>query len=224
MDEARTRAPDEPGAGRKTAQAAGQAATDAAGNVADTAKEQAREVTGEVRYQARSVAEDVRDRVTEQAQSQNDRLADSMRRLADELDDMAADRKDSPARTVVSRVADGSRQMADYLAERGPQGVLEEVQDFARRRPGAFLFTAVAAGFVVGRLGKGVLNATGGSTATGPDRDAYATPSLRSPVSTVPGVPFSGTEYAATGTGTPVAVEDEFVPPANLPPAGDLPR
>ena len=33
--------------------------------------------------------------------------------------------------------------------------VMRELQEFARRRPGTFIVAAVAAGFVVGRLGKG---------------------------------------------------------------------
>jgi len=34
-----------------------------------------------------------------------------------------------------------------------------EVQDFARRRPGTFLVALAAAGFVAGRLGKGIATA-----------------------------------------------------------------
>ena len=162
MDEVQSgpRAPDEPGPVRQTAGQATEAAGGAARNVAQTAKEQTRQVTGEVAGQARSVAADVRDSVTNQAHAQNDRLVEGIRRLADELEEMAYDRKDSPARTVVSRVASSSRRLADQLADRGPEGVLADVQDFARRRPGTFLLSAAVAGFVVGRVAKGVLNAT----------------------------------------------------------------
>jgi len=194
------RGPDEPGAARQVAGQATDAAGQAAGDVAATAKEQARQVTGEVRAQARSVAADVRDRVSDQAHAQNDRLADGMRRLADELDDMAADRKDSPARTVVSRVAQSSRQIADHLAERGPEGVLAEVQDFARRRPGAFLATALVSGFVVGRLGKSVFSASSGSSAGAPSSYGGSRPAGRTVTE------YPSTEYAATGTGTPMPV------------------
>ncbi len=252
MDEVQTgaRAPDQPGPVRQTAgqprslserppvgarlptEAAGQAAQ----NVAQTAKEQTRQVTGEVATQARSVAADVRDSVTNQAHAQNDRLAEGIRRLADELDEMAYDRKDSPARTVVSRVAQSSRQLADYLAERGPEGVLEEVQDFARRRPGTFLVSAAVAGFVVGRVGKGVLSATStasGPTQTAPLRSEYPPPpASQVPAATdypqtsqpagypQPGYPGGGTvvgstEYAATGTGMPQPVSEP--PPAPSP-------
>ena len=123
------------------AETAGAAARDAAG----TAKEQAGQVAGEAKAQARNLARDVRDRVGAEARSQNDRLADSVRNFADELDQMAGERGDSPARKVVTQVSQGGRRVADYLAEHGPEGVLEGVQDFARRRPGTFLLAAAAA-------------------------------------------------------------------------------
>jgi hypothetical protein len=152
------------------AQAAGHAATD----VKDTAVEQAQRVGAETKVQARNLAADVRDRLSEQARTQNDRLAGSIRDTADQLDEMRGDRSDSPAATVVARVADGGRQLADYLDRNGPEGVLREVQDFARRRPGAFLATALAAGFVVGRLGKGVAKADSGSSGGKPAGDAFS--------------------------------------------------
>ena len=222
----------------ETRQAAGQAASE----VKDTAKEQAQRVGGEAKAQVRNVASEVRGKVSEQARSQNDKLVGSIRQMADHLDEMRGDRQDSPAAAVVSRVADGGRQMADYLDQHGPDGVLREVQDFARRRPGAFLATALAAGFVVGRLGKGVAKAdenagankpasdsfvsgtdTGYSTGTSTGYSAgtgyaagtttgagyetgYVDPAVQQ---STPG--YSSTEYASTGTGTPVVVEEDYV-------------
>jgi hypothetical protein len=130
-----------------------------AGDVADTAKQQAREVAGEVRTQARSLSQDVRYRVREQARTQNDRLVQGIRQMADEMGQMAADRGDSTAGSVVSRIADSGHELADYLSKHGPDGVLNDVRAFAQRRPGAFLATALVSGFVVGRLGRGVLAA-----------------------------------------------------------------
>jgi hypothetical protein len=150
-------------------EAAGQAATEVTG----TAKEQAQRVGAEAKTQARNVAADVRDKVGEQARTQNDKLVGTIRQTADQLDEMRGDRADSPAATVVSRVADGGRQFADYLDRHGPDGVLREVQDFARRRPGAFLATALAAGFVVGRLGKGVAKADTTEDQDKPGTDAF---------------------------------------------------
>ena len=210
----------------QTKEAAGQAAAE----VKDTAKEQAQRVGAEAKTQVRNVAGDVRDKVSEQARTQNDKLVGSIREMSDHLDQMRGDRPDSPAATVVSRVADGGRQMADYLDRNGPEGVLREVQDFARRRPGAFLATALAAGFVVGRLGKGVAKAdpaagtekpasdsfvsrspdTGYSTGSAYDT-GYADPVV-DPDPALGGTGYTtSTEYASTGTGTPVVVEEDYV-------------
>jgi hypothetical protein len=223
------RAPDSPGPAGQAAGQAADAASQAAGNVAETAKDQVRQVTNEASAQARNVASEVRDRVSEQARNQNDKLADGIRRMADDLDQMRAQRGDSPAAQVVSRVADGGRRVADYLAERGPEGVLSEVQEYARRKPGTFLATALVAGFVVGRLGKGVMNASDTSTPTGgkPREDAFVSdvprldPEPSYPTAGYPGtaaepgyptggVPTSSTAYASTGTGTPVPVADPY--------------
>jgi len=198
-------------------EAAGQAATD----VKDTAKEQAQRVAGEAKTQARNVASDLRSKASEQARTQNDKLVGTIRQTADQLDDMRGDRQDSPAATVVSRVADGGRQLADYLDRNGPEGVLREVQDFARRRPGAFLATALAAGFVVGRLGKGVAKADSDAGTDGsikPRSDAFVStpdpayrPGYADPAIDPAPSYLTSTEYASTGTGTPVVVEEEYV-------------
>jgi hypothetical protein len=150
--------------------------------------------------------------------------------MADHLDEMRGDRQDSPAAAVVSRVADSGRQMADYLDRHGPEGVLREVQDFARRRPGAFLATALAAGFVVGRLGKGVAKADDSGTSSKPDTDAFVSSTPDTGYTTDTGYaagtgyatgtgytePTTGystttsTEYASTGTGTPLVVDEDY--------------
>ena len=193
--EAGARAPDAPGATGQTVSRAADAAGSAAADVKDTAKTQARQVGGEVKVQARNVASDVRDTVTRQARTQNDRLADGIRRMADDLERMTDERGGSPAATVVSRIAGAGRQAADYLSAHGPEGVLSDVQDFARRRPGAFLATALAAGFLAGRIGKGVMNASQSqSSRTKPSDDAF--------VSGVPGYqaqPYAEPGYTQTG-------------------------
>jgi hypothetical protein len=192
------------------AQAAGHAATD----VKDTATQQAQRVGAEAKAQARGLAADVRDRLSDQARTQNDRLSGSIRQTADQLDEMRGDRGDSPAAAIVARVADGGRQVADYLDRNGPEGVLREVQDFARRRPGAFLATALAAGFVVGRLGKGVAKAESGDKPAG---DAFssnyppATTADYPPATTADYPPASTTDYpSATTAGYPPASTTDY--------------
>ena len=242
---------------KQVASRTGQATGEAASDVKDTAKEQAQRVGYEARTQARNLASDVRDRVGQQARTQNDQLVGTIRQTADHLEEMRGGRTDTPAATVVSRVADSGRQLADYLERNGPEGVLREVQDFARRRPGAFLASALAAGFVVGRLGKSVAKAdpnagkpgndafvsgtgapsgypaastsgyTTGTTAY-PDESPTAvfadTPTADYPSTGTPNAGYpaagttpgtaggygSGTEYASTGTGEPIVVDEEY--------------
>jgi uncharacterized protein YjbJ (UPF0337 family) len=224
------RAPDGGSTAKQVAGQGAHAAGQAVSDVKDTAQGQAQRVGAEAKAQARNVASDVRDRVSEQARTQNGKLVSGIRQTADQLDEMRGARPDSPAATVVTRVADGGRQLADYLDRNGPDGVLREVQDFARRRPGAFLATALAAGFVVGRLGKGVVKADPDAGAGKPSSDSFVSaPDTGYPQGERYGAgtadyadlsvehtrPATGTTvstaYSATGTGTPVAVEEEYV-------------
>lgn len=201
--ETRTRAP--ASAGAHEAPGTATAVSGAARDAAATVRDQGGQVAHEVKQQARNLTAETRDRVREQARNQNDRLADSVRRVADELDEMARDRGDSPAGTMVAKVAAGGRRVADHLAERGPEGLLSEVQEFARRRPGAFLATALVSGFVVGRLGKGIFGTDPASDpAPGPDRgptdrpepgaaDRLTTPGMPAAAPPVPAVDSAAT-------------------------------
>jgi hypothetical protein len=132
-------------------------ARDAGADVARTAKEEARQVAHTAADQAQQVGVGVRQRVREEVDRQHRQVVDRVGTFAEELYTMAAQRPDTPASELVGLLAGRSRTFAAYLDQHGPEKVLHEVQDFARRRPGTFLVAAVAAGFVVGRLGKGLL-------------------------------------------------------------------
>ncbi|MFJ9775716.1 hypothetical protein ACIRVF_31490 [Kitasatospora sp. NPDC101157] len=94
-------------------------------------------VVEEAGAQAQQLASELREQVREQTRVQGQRLADNVRSLARELEQMGEHGEDgSLATSVVRRLADGGLQVADHLEERGPQGLLDEVQDFARHRPG----------------------------------------------------------------------------------------
>lgn len=174
---------------RETGQAAKQetrATTDrakeAAGTVAGSAKEQARTVTGEARRQAMDMAGHMKERAAREAETQTKKTADTIRQWADDLSGMAESaRSDSPVRNLAVQAADGGRRAADLLEDRGAGGLLEGVETFARRRPGAFLFGAALAGFAVGRMAKAGTKAAG----HGPDGaggEHYS--SSRTPVTT----------------------------------------
>ena len=202
----RTPAPDRPGTGQHASSGTMDALGSAASDTAGTAKEQTRQVAGEVKAQARSLATDARNRMGAEVQGQNDRLAESLRHFAGELDDMVGDRDDSPARSVVLQVSQGGRRVADYLAQHGPDGVLREVRDFARRRPGTFLTVAAVAGFVAGRLGKGVLGAASAdepATPTSAPQSSSAVGSNARPAS-VGYVPLAGDGYVQPASASEV--------------------
>lgn len=153
---------------------AGQGATvltQQASEVADTVKQQAAAVTQETGTQARQLAAELREQISGETRAQGERLVQNLRSLADELREMGEHGQgDSVATTVVRRLAEGGHQVADHLEQRGPGGLLEEVQGFARRRPGLFLAGAALAGFAVARTGKGVVAASNddGNQAGGP--------------------------------------------------------
>ncbi|GAA2894406.1 hypothetical protein GCM10010517_59090 [Streptosporangium fragile] len=195
-------------------QSTAQQARSAAGEVAETAKGQTQAVTGEARQQARQVVDQLRDRVSEQTQQQSRRAAQGIRQWADDLASMSEGGKpDSPVSGVVQQVADGGRRAADYLEQHGLTGVVEEVQNFARRRPGAFLAGALAAGFLVGRLAKASGGATSGSSTGGTGPYGGTTPRI-------PAQPRSGLYETPTTDpyGTPPA-EPYGTDPYGTPPA-----
>ncbi|MGD9483209.1 hypothetical protein WDH52_08080 [Streptomyces sp. TRM70308] len=143
------------GQARQEAAATGGEAREAAGRVAGTAAEQARAVTGEAREQGMTAVRELQDRARDEAETQTHRTAETVRHWAEDLSGMAESAEgDSPARRLVAQVADGGQRAADYLDDRGVDGLLQDVQGFARRRPAAFLGAAAIAGLAVGRLAK----------------------------------------------------------------------
>lgn len=81
------------------------------------------------------------------------RAAANLRRIGDDLAWMV---KDQPpggtASALVEQAAWASESLADWLDEREPRDLLTAGQQFARRRPVAFLGIAVGAGVLLGRL------------------------------------------------------------------------
>ncbi|MFJ6851005.1 hypothetical protein ACIQM3_10770 [Streptomyces sp. NPDC091271] len=137
--------------------------SDKAADAAGTAKERAGDVADEASSQVRDVAGELRDQLQDQARTQTQRLAQSVRQLADELGTMGeSGEQGSPATKAVRQVADRGHNVAAKLEDRGPQGLISDLQDFARRRPGVFLAGAALAGFATARLGKGVKSASNG--------------------------------------------------------------
>ncbi|MGW7102370.1 hypothetical protein [Streptomyces sp. NPDC054838] len=130
---------------------------DKAAEVGGTAKEQAGNVVGEATAQARDLVGELRTQLTGQAETQTQRLAEKVRRLSQELRELGDNGKpDSTMADVARQLAYGGHKVASHMDRRGPEGLVSDLQNFARRRPGAFLAGAALAGFVVARAGKSI--------------------------------------------------------------------
>ena len=141
------------------AAAVGQEARGAASQVAGTATEEARNVARETTDQARQLLQQARSDLTDQASSQQDRAAQGLRQLSDQLSSMAGNAdSDGMARTLVDDVARRAGDAASFLEGRDPGALLEEVRSFARRRPGAFLLAAAGLGLAAGRMSRSVVD------------------------------------------------------------------
>jgi hypothetical protein len=122
-------------------------------HVAGVAKDEASKVASEAKSQAQDLLAQTRDQLREQTGVQQERAADSLRTLSDELQEMG-DKSESTglAGELVSQVAQRAGSAASYLEGRDPGTLLQDVTDFARRRPGLFVGLAVVAGVAAGRL------------------------------------------------------------------------
>lgn len=175
-----------------------QVASTAAGgmkDVASTAKEQAGQVASEVSTQGRQLAKEAKQQLSEQARGQTQQIAQALRQLGDRATALAEGRSEEAgpladyARQAASKVSD----LAQQVDQRGFEGVIQDVQDFARRKPGTFLLGAAVAGFAVGRLVRGARDADGSSTSgqTALAPTDYAVPPATSM--------YSGDPYASPG-------------------------
>ena len=133
--------------------------------VASTAMEQAGQVAGTAKDQASQLLGQARGQLTEQVSAQRDQATGGLRSLAEELETMAERSEQQGMATQLARQgSDLARQVADYLEQRQPSDLVEELRNIARQRPGAFLAGAAVTGMAVGRLTRGaVSSASGGS-------------------------------------------------------------
>lgn len=156
------------GAAKDRAAGVASHATGAAADVKDTAVDQARQVKDETVRQAKDLVGEARMQATTQAREQTQRVSGNLNSIADELRKMADNGDGGMAADAAHQIADRAHRAAQYLDGREPGDLLDDVRGFARRRPGAFLAGMAALGFLAGRVGRGVKDA---SDDGGADRD-----------------------------------------------------
>jgi hypothetical protein len=135
----------------------GHSGVEAGKHAAEVASEEASGVVAEAGRQGRDLLRQAQDQVTEQAARGQQRAAGELLALRDDLR-LMADRVDrnSPAGELARRAASRANVAGRWLDNRGPGQVLDEVQAFARRRPGMFLALAAGVGLLAGRMTRGM--------------------------------------------------------------------
>jgi uncharacterized phage infection (PIP) family protein YhgE len=196
--------------GKQTAsvatEAAGQTAATAAEGakqVASEAAQQVTEVTRQATDQARELVGQAQNQLHEQATTQTQRAAEGLADVGRQIRALSDGQPDRAgfAADAARQLADKVEELAGRIEQRGFDGALDDLRTFARRRPGAFLLSAAATGFVVGRLGKGAKTAQGSESST-------STSEAQLPV---PATPLLPAEPPAMGTPEP------YLPTTTLP-------
>jgi len=129
-------------------------------HVADVAREQVSGVAVEAARQGRDLLQQAQGQMEERAARGQRRVAEQLLSLSGELRSMADNSGQGVAADLVQQAAVRVCDAGQWLDARKPGQVVHEVQSFARRRPTAFLLLAAGAGLVVGRLTRGLKDAT----------------------------------------------------------------
>jgi hypothetical protein len=135
----------------------GHSSLEAGKHAAEVASEQASGVAAEAGRQGRDLLGQAQEQLADQAAHGQHRAAGRLMALGDDLR-LMADKVDqaSPAGELARRAASRAHAAAGWLGNREPGQVLDEVQAFARRKPGMFLAVAAGAGLLAGRLTRGM--------------------------------------------------------------------
>lgn len=183
-------------------------AVGAAGDVAGTAKQEVGNVLGETVGQVKDLTGQVKEQASQQLSTGSEKLTGSLRGLSEQLSNGDTS---GLVGQVLSEAGTRLQGLADQLERKGPQGVLTDLQGYARRNPGTFLLGMAAAGFLTGRLVKGMTGKdeqpalpTGPTgTAAGDPLAGIAEPSLGASAGYVAS-PYPDTTYE-TADPTPIA-------------------
>jgi len=128
-------------------------AADAAHRVLGSGRDGAARVTAEAKTQTQGLVTEARAQLSEQAGAQQTRVAEGLRSLSDELSTMVNSSDGTGmAHDLVQQLASRAGSVSSWLDTRDPAALLQEARTFARRKPGAFIFFAVTAGVLAGRL------------------------------------------------------------------------
>lgn len=148
---------DAAGAAKDQAKAVGDTATDAGKKVASTTKEQASKVASDAVSQARDLYGQATTQLSDQAGKQQKNAASTLRTFGEDLSSMGQQQNGGLAAELVHTLSQRASRTAEWLEAREPGEVLDEVKQFAARRPGLFIGLAAVAGIVAARATKALV-------------------------------------------------------------------
>jgi hypothetical protein len=198
---------------------------DKATDVATTARNEARGVAGDARSEAsavvseagtqvRALADEARVALRQQAYDGTTRAAGAVDQLAGRLRALADGNPEQAGelQRYARDLGDRLGGMAGRMQQRGVDGLVDDVQRFARRRPALFLAAAAGAGFAAGRMFRGAKADAEASSAESSEYGyTYATAAPPAGVGAV-GAPVSS-QGAVGGSTTALPVPDEDLDP-----------
>lgn len=194
-------------------------ARDEVRDVADDVRSEASAVVGEAGAQARHLADEARTALRRQASDGTSRAAGAVDQLAGHLRALANGDPEQAGdlRRYAQDLGDRLGGVAGRMNERGLDGLVEDVQRFARRRPAMFLAVAAAAGFAAGRVFRGANAEQVGSTgSSGNGSSAPGTPGGSGGPATLVAAPDPRADEHAPAT-APGALSDEHARAAGAP-------
>jgi hypothetical protein len=208
----------------------GQTAAQAGSQVAATATDQAKEVVHETQRQAKDLLEQARSQLKEQTVAQQQKAAQGLTSLAEDLRGLAdgsSSGAPGPARDLLQQASGMVENFASKLQNREPAELLDEVRNFARRKPGMFLLGAAAAGVLAGRMTSGVKAAHSDSSPSGYDGGPstgvnYVDPAPVYVEETFVEATYTPSNPTGTPTGTPGGTPLPPPPYGTVPPEGSM--
>lgn len=197
-------------AAKQEASAVKDTVTQEAGGVVDTAKDEVAAVAGEAKNQIRDLYHQSRQELSEQAAVQQRRVAEGLRSVGGELRSMADGADSSGVATdLVRQTSSRVSAVADWIGDRDPGSLLNEVKSYARRKPGIFIAVAALAGLAAGRLTRSLTESAAESQSGGSASGTSASAGTVRPAAVTPPPP------AAVTPPPPPASVDAAIPPAS---------
>ena len=144
------------GVAKEQASAVKDTALENAQQVAEVAKGEVSKVASQATGQVKDLVAQGRTEISSQLSTQQERLASVVQSFADELGTMGSKADGGPLADLAKQGSRRVGEVAHYIETAEPSDVVEQLRNFARRRPVAFLVGAALTGGVVGRLTRSV--------------------------------------------------------------------